>query len=104
MKHTFSDRVKSERKVLGWVNEACLEPTLNGLSRAAIESWESSNPHATSRLAGLLQSIARKVQMEVDTSKDVFDSDAKTLESVDFYLRNLRRELEAIGVSKKLGT
>jgi len=96
MKRTFADRVKSERRVLGLVNEVCRQPTLNGLSRPAIESWKTANQHASPRLAELLMLITRKVQMEVDTSKDVFDSDTKALSTVEEYLQELRQALGEI--------
>lgn len=89
MKRSFADRVKFERKVLRLVNEACLEPTLNGLSRPAIETWQKRNSCATPEIAELLMLITRKVQMEVDTSKDVFANEAKPLKPVDAYLQKL---------------
>jgi hypothetical protein len=45
--------------------------------------------------------ITRKVQMEVDTSKDVFDSDTKSLSTVEEYLQELRKALVEIGMSNR---
>ncbi|MES9890961.1 MAG: hypothetical protein ABW165_07945 [Candidatus Thiodiazotropha sp.] len=101
MKRTFADRVKSERKVLGIVNDVCRQPTLNGLSRPAIDSWSLANPNASPRVSELLMLIARKVQMDVDTSKDVFDSDAKPLSTVEEYLQELRQAL--LGIECAIG-
>jgi len=101
MKRTFADRVKFERKVLRLVNEACPSPTLNGLSQPAIETWQKRNSRATPEIAELLMLITRKVQMEVDRSKDVFESEAKPLKPVEAYLRKLVEALAAQGTRKE---
>ncbi|MHB8623880.1 MAG: nucleotidyltransferase domain-containing protein [Sulfuricaulis sp.] len=94
MKRQFVRRVEAERKVLRIINGASKQPSLNGLSKAAIDMWKTTNPHATKWTTDILIGIAKRVQIDTDTSRDVFgQTELKALDTVEGYLIVLEREL-----------
>src|SRR3989338_10525127 len=94
MKQRFVDRVETERKILRFVNGTCRQPSLNGLSKAAISAWAVANPYATKAVVEILVGLARRVQIECDVSRDVFDDKEEVkLDSIDDYLAVLEQML-----------
>lgn len=95
MKRRFASRVETERKVLRLVNCEYKMPSLNGLTNSAIESWRLANPSANDEIAEVLRSIAKKVQIEADASRDVFDEkELAELSTIDDYLCTLDMKLK----------
>jgi len=73
MKRLFNNKVNTERKALKIVNNACGSPTLNGLSNVAIDVWKATNKHAHTDVISLLYKLSKRMMLETDVSRNVFD-------------------------------
>jgi len=95
MKRGFYDRVAIERDVLSLVNNRYTESTLNGLSDIAISAWEDSSGRVSNDVADLVRNISKRVKLDVDASRDVFDAENDELKSkTSEYIDELKAKLK----------
>ena len=91
----FNDRVWIEREVIGSVNRALAPHQLHGLSDAAIDTWRRQLDNTSEHhqlIANVVNEIARRSKLHVDTSRDVFDDDGvPELSSIERLVRDLQR-------------
>jgi hypothetical protein len=74
----FNDRVWIERQVIAAVNRALAPHQLYGLSEAAIALWRRDVDLGSEdrvRMTRVVEEIARRSKLHVDTSRDVFDDE-----------------------------
>lgn len=81
MKRRFADRVAIEREVLTAVNAHYVQMPLNGLTEVAIDSWQRSLSFPSSEIVDLIRNISKRVKLDVDASRDVFDEEEGLLKS-----------------------
>jgi hypothetical protein len=73
----FTDRVSAERVTLSAINQLPnLQVPLSGLTDAAVAAWLMANPliDRRGRLVSMLRELSRRLAIDADRSKQVFDS------------------------------
>ncbi len=90
MKREFKVRVRTERQVLGLLNDACGEPCLTGLSFKALDRWKSTNSTASRDLVAVLERISLRTRLNADGSRDVFDpGEVESLGAIEHLVNQL---------------
>lgn len=93
MKRQFADRVAVEREILSTINKHFSMCALNGLSTAAISQWSLSED-VPRDVAELVMNISKRVQFDVDASRDVFDIEISELRNTTSdYIEQLKVKL-----------
>jgi len=94
MKRLFNNKVNTERKVLKAVNETCGSPTLNGLAKVAVDAWNISNAHANPEIVSTLYILSKRMILETDVSRNVFDiEELELLEPINNSIMQLEKQL-----------
>ena len=93
MKRQFADRVAVEREILSTINKHFSMCALNGLSTSAISQWSLSED-VPRDVAELVMNISKRVQFDVDASRDVFDIEISELRNTTSdYIEQLKVKL-----------
>ncbi len=94
MKRLFNNKVNIERQALKIVNETCASPTLNGLAKVAVDAWNNSNEQANPEVVSILYKLSKRMILEADVSRNVFDiEELELLEPIADCINELEQKL-----------